>query len=178
MEGVGLFRPSVFHWRTPAVLLGRYASGDWSYAKEMREQSPEIIIRSYRIPGWLTRPDLDFIVAHYVLLTPQILVPGAYRPARTGASQVDLLVPGTYELLIQGPEPCRLDGVPFRNGELKELAQGNHQLETGPRTSCLIRKYYPPEARALVSNPEGLPYFTPPGMELPEREVDPRFVVR
>lgn len=177
MEGVGLFRPSLYHWRIPAVLLGRYMNGEWSYTKELKDQSPEIIIRSYRIPNWLTRSDVNFLGTHYVLLTPQILVPGAYCGGQTGAIKVDLLVSGTYEILVKGPEPCRLDGIPVQSGERRDLGRGNHQVETGSNTDCLIRRYYPAEARELIRNPEGLPYFTPPGMELPQREVDPRFIV-
>jgi hypothetical protein len=166
LEGVGLFRPAVYHWRFPAVLAGRYAGGGWSFAEEFRQQPPELVIASYRVPGWLTPADRAFLGAHYVPLTPLVLVPGLDTRDRRGVLPLELLTSGPYEVRASPGGSCRLDGASVDSREPRLLRAGAHRLEV-VRGRCLVRRYYPPEALALLANPRGLPYFTAPGLEVP-----------
>jgi len=172
LEGLGLYRPSVFHWRFPAVLWGQYARGDWNYVKELGEVKPELIILSYRLPGWLTAKDQAYIRAHYVFFTPLLMVPGFASAGRGPVSTFEVLVPGSYEVLLSDTGTCTLDGQAVRNGEVLNLALGNHPVVLD-HAQCLVRRHYSDQAKALVHNPEGLPYLCSPGLRLPAQVVDP-----
>jgi hypothetical protein len=164
MEGVGLFRPSIYHWRMPEVLLARYAAGGIDYAHEIREAAPEIIIVSYRLPGWLLPRDRAFFMRHYVPLTPLVAVQGHSGGGEApGEETFELLSSGLYETVIAGPGYCRIDGVPTaRDGQPVMLESGLHTLDTGARTTCAVRRFYPREARELIANPRQLPYLVSP----------------
>ena len=166
MEGVGLFRPSVYHWRIPAILHPRYQRGDWSYARELTERPPEIIVISYRIPGWLNQQDVEFIKDHYVLLTPLVLAPGFDSRGRFGHLPFQIILPGEFSINASGTQGWLLDGARVAPGQRISLAAGPHFLE-GKDGRCSLGRYYPPEATRLLANPEGLPYFTAPGLQLP-----------
>jgi hypothetical protein len=164
MEGVGLFRPSIYHWRMPEVLLPSYAAGGMNYAREIREAAPEIIIVSYRLPGWLLPRDRAFFSRHYVSLTPLVAVQGHSGGGEApGEESFELLSSGRYEILTGGPGYCRIDGVPAaRGGQPVTLESGLHTLGTGAFTTCTVRRYYPREARELIANPRQLPYLVSP----------------
>lgn len=168
LEGVGLWRPSLFHWRFPAVLSHRYSRGDWSYVQELKETPAELILVSYRVPGWLTRRDVAFIADHYVPLTPLVLVPGFDSKGSGPSHKVDLLVAGSYEIFVAGPDQCVLDETPVTSGEVRTLAAGIHHLKSGG-SRCVIRRHYAPQAIALLGNSFGRPYFTPPELDLPSQ---------
>lgn len=164
MEGVGLFRPSLYHWRMPEVLLSYYAAGGMHYAQELREAAPEIIILSYRLPGWLLRRDRTFLEQHYVLLAPLVAVQGHLTGGKVPREEAfELLSPGPYEVLMEGPGDCRIDGaLASRGGHPISLKSGMHTLSTGAHTTCMVRRFYPREARELIANPRHLPYLVSP----------------
>lgn len=164
LEGVGLYRRSTYHWSFPWILIGRYRNSEWSFAEEFAASRPEIVILSYRVPGWLKPTDQSFLATHYVPLAPLILVPG-YR-IDSGVASFELLVSGKYEVEKSGPADCVLDGAPRGRDWVGNLAAGQHTLATSG-TPCLVRRYYPPAARALVANYSWLPYYTPPELEFP-----------
>jgi hypothetical protein len=167
LEGVGLFRPSVYHWRFPAVLSGCYLGGQWNYAAEWAATPPEVIVVSYRVPGWLTPKDFRYLIDHYVRLTPLILVPGFDSLNRGEIYALDVISPGAYEVITQGAGQAILDGTPVLGGQTLQMSGGAHLLKvSGVR--CMLRRHYPKEAVKLLANPEGLPYFTPPSLELPQ----------
>jgi len=160
-EGIGLYRPSTFHWRIPWIYIERYTGGGWRLADEFRRTPPEIIVRSYRVPAWLTRSDRDFLDARYVALTPYLLVPGFDTHGREGTFAADLLAGGEYEVLREGDGVCSLDGRSFTSDQRFTLQAGPHVVAAS-RARCALRRYYPPEARQLIANPERLPYLSAP----------------
>lgn len=165
LEGVGLFRPSVYHWRLSWILTGRYRRGEMSFARELAETPPELIVQSYRVPAWLTPADRAYIGVHYVPIAPLLLVPGFASTSATPQS-FELLVTGLYEVITSG-EPCEIDGAAMTPDRPVTLTAGTHRIST-PDGTCVVRRYYPKEARALVANPTWLPYFTPPGLRMPQ----------
>lgn len=161
LEGVGLFRPSTYHWRIPWIYIGRYTSGEWRFSDEFRRTPPEIVILSYRVPGWLVESDRVFLATHYVSLAGAIMVPGFDTHGRDGTFEADLLVGGEYETLKEGTGSCTIDGISFQSGTRIPLRSGVHPIvASGAR--CALRRYYPIEARLLVVDPERLPYFAGP----------------
>jgi hypothetical protein len=164
LEGVGLYRRSTYHWSFPWILIGRYRKAEWSFAEEFAASRPEIVILSYRVPGWLNSTDQSFLATHYVPLAPLILVPG-YEVA-SGEASFELLVSGKYEIEKSGPAGCVLDGAMRDRDWVGNLAAGQHTLATSG-TPCMVRRYYPPAARALIANRSWLPYYTPPELALP-----------
>jgi hypothetical protein len=164
LEGVGLYRRSTYHWSFPWILIGRYRNADWSFAEELAVSRPELIILSYRVPGWLNSTDQSFLATHYVLLAPLMLVPG-YEVV-SGEASFELLVSGKYEIEKSGPAVCVLDGAMRERGWVGYLAAGQHTLAASG-TPCVVRRYYPPAAHELVANPSWLPYYTPPELEFP-----------
>jgi hypothetical protein len=170
LEGVGLYRRSTYHWSFPWILIGRYRNADWSFAEELAVSRPELIILSYRVPGWLNSTDQRFVATHYLPLAPLILVPG-YEVV-SGEASFELIVSGKYEIETSGPAGCVLDGAMRDRGWVGNLSAGQHTLVTAG-APCIVRRYYPPAARALVANRSWLPYYTPPELELP-RPVTPQ----
>ncbi len=173
LEGVGLYRPSVFHWRFPAVLSARYLGGAWTYSQELAAAKPEVLVLSYRLPGWLTYSDVQFISAHYVFLSPLILVPGFDSAGKGQVATFDALVPGRYEVLMTATGACSLDGSVIHPGDILDLPAGPHLVELD-NARCILRHHFPESAKALLANPEGLPYLSPPGQTLPEPIVGSR----
>jgi hypothetical protein len=159
MEGIGLYRPSTFHWRMPWIYVERYRRGDWRFADELRRNPPEIVVRSYRVPGWMTESDRDFLAKHYQWLTDQILVPGCDTGRRDGEYRADFLIGGDYEGLRDGDGICLADERPFTTGERLTLTAGTHRL-TARGARCALRRHYPADARALLRNPDRLPYLS------------------
>jgi hypothetical protein len=160
-EGVGLYRPSTFHWRIPWIYIERYVQGGWRFADEFRRTPPEVVVLSYRVPGWLTPADRAFVGERYVGLTPQLMVPGFDSRGREGTFTAELLAGGEYEVLRQGNGVCTLDGQLFTSGQRFTLEAGAHRVSAS-RARCAFRRFYPIEARQLVANPDGLPYLSAP----------------
>jgi hypothetical protein len=160
MEGVGLYRPSLYHWRMPWIYGARYREGEWRYEEEFRRDPPEIVVTSYRVPAWMVWSDRQFLASHYVTLTPQILVPGFSTSGEDGDFSAELLVDGEYEALRQGAGGCWIDGQPFSSGQHPSLRAGVHRIRA-VTARCSLRRFYKAGARMLIANPRSLPYLVP-----------------
>jgi hypothetical protein len=165
LEGVGIFRPSLYHWRMPEVMRPVYEQGGMDFARELETTRPEIVIVSYRLPGWLLPRDREFIARHYVSLAPYVLAQGFGAGGPEARNEAfELLATTRYELLSGGTGQCLLDGRKVHSGELRTLARGRHTLHTPPNARCTVRRYYPDEARRMIANPDLLPYLVPPAL--------------
>jgi len=164
LEGIGLFRPSVYPWRLPAVLLGLYRRGDVNYDVELADVRPEVIVTSYRVPDWLVPRDAGFIDRHFVALAPFLLVPGFAAPS-AGAHSFEILSPGRYDVLIAQGGHCMLDATDVHAGQIVDLSSGMHELST-EHASCAVRRHYSPDAIAMVANPHHIPYLIPPTLDM------------
>jgi hypothetical protein len=156
LDGVGVFRPSVVHFWLTFLIRPRYEAGEFSYEKELRARPAALALKSYRLPGWLTERDRAFVVAHYVDLNRDFMVPGAALSG-PGHARIELLVPGTYEVVTAST--CRLDGAIAEGGRVR-LERGAHELEADG--GCLVRLYVEPAARALLTMPTVVPYLAAP----------------
>ena len=161
MEGVGLYRPSNFHWQIPKVFLDRYRRGEWRFAEELRRTPAEVIVLSYRVPDWMVSTDRQFVAQHYQTLAPLILVPGFATDGGDGRYRAELLVSGEYEGTKEGNGRCTLDEEPFESGTRWSLLAGTHHV-TASEARCGLRRYYSPQARALLNNSGGPPYLLYP----------------
>jgi hypothetical protein len=157
MEGIGLFRPSVFHFWMPFLIRPRYVAGEWSYERELRERPASLVIRNYRVPGWLTPEDRAFLAGHYVELNSSFLLPGA-RLSDAGERRVELLVSGVYDVHASGS--CRLDGTDTGSAGSRELQAGPHDLSAN--APCEVRLHVDPAGRDLLEMPSPVPYLVGP----------------
>ena len=162
LEGVGLFRPSVYHYRLQAVFRPRYERGDFDFRSELRKTRPELVVLSYRIPGWLTAADRGFLAQHYVPINRDFAVLGRQLRA-DGQETVELLRGGEFERM--GATSCRVDEATVRLGQTLQLSAGRHVVAGG--AGCGIRRHIPAEARALLENPTVIPYVVGPGWLVP-----------
>ena len=161
MEGVGLYRRSVFHWQMPKVFLDRYRRGEWRFADELRRTPAEVVVLNYRVPDWMVSTDRQFVLEHYQSLAPLILVPGFSTDGEDGRYRAELLVSGEYEGAKEGNGRCALNEEPFESGTRWSLLAGIHYV-TAKGARCGLRRHYSPQARALLTNPRGLPYLVYP----------------
>lgn len=161
MEGVGLYRRSIFHWQIPRVFVDRYRRGEWRFADELRRTPAEVIVLSYRVPDWMVWTDRQFVLEHYQRLAPLILVPGFTTDGGDGRYRAELLVSGEYEGTKGGNGRCALNEEPFKSGTRWSLLAGTHHV-TASGARCGLRRYYSPQARALLTNSGGLPYLVYP----------------
>lgn len=207
MEGVGLFRPSTFHFRMPAVVRGKYHAGLFSAGDELRARPPLIVVQSYRVPMWLEPgPDRDTIDRGYAPLAPRLLVPGRRVEAGAAPEQFDVVLAGGYEVVLQrplagrgddagvateagaprfvrergektapAPRPpwrvppdarCLVDGRPHGDGDRLTLERGPHIIAPPADARCMVRRWFSPEHRRLVRNPDNLPYLISPSLTL------------
>lgn len=164
MEGIGLFRPSVYHWRLPAVLLARYRTGEFRYEAELDAAHPELVIASYRVPGWLLPGDRAYLEKHYVALAPFVFVPG-FVAREAGDLPFEVGRTGHFEVVVPADCRCSIDGDPVQPGQHVELAAGAHRMRTSV-PGCSIRRAYPEAARASIDNPRRVPYLLAPSLEL------------
>lgn len=165
LEGIGIYRPSLYHWRMPWVIRPAYVSGQIDFSREMAESPPVIVVTSYRLPGWLLPRDRDFVARHYVPLAPYLLTQGFARTAGASApSEFELLSPGRYELVAPSGVSCQVDARPVAPGATIDLTAGRHTLEGPPQATCTVRRYFSAEARAMVANPLHRPYLVPPNL--------------
>lgn len=164
MEGVGLFRPSNFHWRMPEILRLPYESGRWSLSAEWIKHPPEIVVTSYRVPWWLTPDDRRFLRQHYVQLAPQIFVPGFHVDARSPELPLQNLSRGVFQVITNGE--CRLDSRVVINRQHLDMSPGPHHLSV-IGGDCTLRRPYSREAIDGLANPKQLPYLFPPQMTSP-----------
>lgn len=154
MEGIGLFRPSLYDWRLSYISLGQYRSGKIDLIGQLEAVKPEIIIRNYRIPGWLDDNGKQWLAQHYVALSPQLFVLGAvshygetvvFRTARHAQFEVS---EGAFFI----------SGARYSAGSIIWLPAGDHLLQGGGVTNVL--RFAWPAGKAL---PQGsTPYLIPP----------------
>ena len=156
LDGVGVFRPSVVHFWLPFVGRPSYEAGQFHYRDELRARPAALVLRSYRLPWWLTAADRDFLRAHYVELNGDFMVPGAAVGYRTTAD-VELLVSGLYDVLSNSA--CIIDAREPTPGPLR-LTQGVHRVDTF--AACTLRLHVDPAARALLAVPTVVPYLVGP----------------
>jgi hypothetical protein len=154
MEGIGLFRPSLYDWRLSYVSLGQYRAGQMDLLGQLQSARPEIIIRNYRIPGWLDDQDQKWLSQHYVELSPRLFVLGAvsqfgetvvFSTARFGQFEVSH---GAFFI----------DGVRYPVGSVISLPAGDHELQGDDDTNVL--RYAWPAGKALPRSTR--PYLIPP----------------
>jgi len=166
LEGVGLYRPSTYHWRLSWILTSRYARGEMDFARELRETRPELVVLSYRLPGWLLPQDRHYLDTHFAALSPLVLAPGFDTFGVVGEHSFELLAGGRYLLETLGEGTCALDGMLAPRRGTSVLVPGPHRL-LATDARCRLVRHFPPEALALLDNPENLPYFTPPELDMP-----------
>jgi hypothetical protein len=167
MEGVGLYRPSVFHWRMPFIIVPWYQQGEWSYVKEFREARPELVIQTYRVPGWLTKADQEFIESHYTALTPKVWTLGT---STTSDTTFEALRGGVFEVETTGR--CVVDGQPQANDATLELAEGEHAVHVEEGV-CHVRRHYPPEGLSLIRSKAQIEYLYGPELRSITMLADP-----
>lgn len=154
LEGIGLFRPSLYDWRLSYISVGEYRKGQIDLMSQLQSTKPEIIIRNYRIPGWLDDKDQKWLSQHYVKLSPRLFVLGTvsqfgetviFKTARHGQFEVS---EGAFFV----------DGVRYPIGSSIWLPAGNHVLQGADITNVL--RYDWPAGKALPSSFK--PYLIPP----------------
>jgi hypothetical protein len=165
LEGVGIFRPSVYHWHMPSVLRPFYLHGGIDFSQEMTDARPAIVVTSYRLPAWLLPRDRTFITEHYVPLAPYLLTQGfMLGPGPSRRTSFQVLASARYEVITREGALCLLDGRPVAQGAEVDLARGPHTFEAEQSASCTVRRYFPPDGLRMVANPLHRPYLVPPGL--------------
>lgn len=164
LEGVGLFRPSTYDWRLSAVSVPLYEQGAIDLRRQLESARPEIMILSYRLPGWLTPDDRAWLEDSYQELSPNLAVlRGAaangrgrhWRLARTGRYRV-----------VSGP--CEIDGTLHLERETLTLGAGQHLLRSptpgrAGGVGCVVRFDWP--EGASLRHPS-LPYLIFPDLPI------------
>ncbi len=168
-EGVGLYRPSVAHWRLPFVTAWRHYmfTREFSYATEAAKARPSLVVTGYRT-RWLNQGDREYLRRRYVTVRPFVAVAGWWSEAGTGTEVGDLLVGGAYAVRVPRGGWCSVDGERWQAGEVRHLAAGNHQVEHW-NGQCVLFRHYSEEALGLLDNPSGRPYLVPPLLESIDR---------
>ncbi|MBE4437525.1 hypothetical protein HJ021_06510 [Vibrio parahaemolyticus] len=159
-EGIGLFRPSTYHWRTSAIKINNYYRGQYDVWQEIRAVKPILIVESYRIPDWLLEEDRDALRQHYVSIAPFILTLGLKTQSSV---QGDLLRSGWYVLESDRLNRCFIDGVDVSVGDKIWLNFGAHTL-TSQDGTCTLHWYFSHLGIEALrqSNPESHPYLFSP----------------
>ncbi|EPT9255477.1 glycosyltransferase family 39 protein [Vibrio alginolyticus] len=159
-EGIGLFRPSTYHWRTSAIKIDNYYRGQYDVWQEIRAVKPILIVESYRIPDWLLEEDRDALRQHYVSIAPFILTLGLKTQSSVRG---DLLRSGWYVLESDRLNRCFIDGVGVSVGEKIWLNSGAYTLMSQDGT-CTLHWYFSHLGIEALrqSNPESSPYLFGP----------------
>jgi len=159
-EGIGLFRPSTFHWRTSSIMLRNYFNGRYSVWQEISETKPILVILSYRLPKWLKKQDAKQLFRNYVPIAPYVMTLGV----RTNSSiRATLMKSGFYQVLNSIGQSCELDGREVEDRSIIWLEAGKHTLNS-PKGASTLRWYLRKESinQLLKSNPKRYPYLLPP----------------
>lgn len=160
LEGVGLFRPSLFDWRLSAISLGLYQQGHIDLQSQLASRLPEIVIQSYRIPGWLSTDDRIWLFEHYVRLSPQLLILGK-RLEANDVSSLRVLRESSFEIKSG---TILLNDVWYSEGSVVALVPGTYQLEAS--NSAAVIRFHWPEGIALANAER--PYLIAPDSSLYE----------
>ena len=159
-EGIGLFRPSTFHWRTSSIMLRNYYNGEYNVWQEIKNTKPIIVILSYRVPKWLKKQDRKQLLSHYVPIAPYVMTIGFRTESfKTGT----LLKSGFYEVLNSQGKSCELDEREVENQSVIWLDSGIHTLKN-QGGSTVIRWHFKNEQieQLIRSNPNKYPYLISP----------------
>jgi len=159
-EGIGLFRPSTYHWRTSAIKIDNYHGGSYNVWQEIAEVRPVVIIENYRVPDWLLEQDRAAIERHYVSLAPLVLTIGLKSESKTVGK---LLSSGWYVIESDGGQSCFVDGTEHRQSDKLWLEEGQHTLQSAG-SLCVLHWYFSePELESLRrSNVDSRPYLFSP----------------
>ncbi|WP_256099367.1 hypothetical protein [Vibrio sp. Scap16] len=159
-EGVGLFRPSTYHWRTSAIKIHNYWSGQYNVWQEVVALKPILILESYRIPHWLLEDDRSFVYDHYVEVSPYLLTLGFSSDSNR---QGTILRKGEYQIISSDKKTCNFNNKLYQSGETLWLHPGKYTLSTNVG-DCTVRWYFPVVDlnRLKQSNSSEKPYLYSP----------------
>ncbi|MCT4347433.1 hypothetical protein VHE8714_02343 [Vibrio splendidus] len=159
-EGIGLFRPSTYHWRTSAINIRNYWEGRYNVWQEILSVKPLLIIESYRVPSWLLEADRRSIYEHYVEIAPYVLTLGFSNDLSSDGS---ILRTGLYQMISSEGQTCFLNKKLYASGEKFLLQAGQYSLATN-HGYCTVQWYYPKGTLEELkqSNSSGRPYLYSP----------------
>lgn len=161
LEGIGLFRPSVYDWRLSAISVPLYQSGVVDLGEQLRKTRPEVIVLSYRVPGWFKLKEQEWLNRNYFLAAPSIALLGVR--VNEGVSRSNLSVRRPQPFSVQGAA-CRVDGAVRAPGEVFKLDAGDHVVEHINGTGMVYYSW--PALQGL--HPTPIPYLIPPDESLYE----------
>lgn len=159
-EGIGIFRPSTYHWRTSGIMLGQYHKGEYNVWREIVETKPVLVILSYRVPGWLLEEDKRQLLAHYTPIAPDVLTLGFETDSLFSGA---LLRSGFYQVINEHGKSSLMNGKKVEDRSIHWLDSGVHTLQSNTGRSTL-RWYFNPESLEMLttSSPERHPYLVAP----------------
>jgi hypothetical protein len=162
LEGIGLFRPSTYEWRFSAVARPLYRSGTIALRGQLEVSRPEIVILSYRVPGWLLPADQAWLARNYQLQTAELATLGAHSSGPEQPSVLQLARRAAYRVQAG---PCEIDGVLRGEHETLVLGAGQHTLRatSDAQAGCRLQFHWP-EAETLAR--PALPYLIFPDMAI------------
>lgn len=157
-EGIGLNRPSTYHWRSSSIMMGDYYNNGFTIRDELNSKPPIIIIDNYRIKNWFSTSDRNYILDKYIYVYDNVLVlgkefhkTGYYTPIKSGL----------YEVVNN--KKCIIE-----NGMIKRkktyMNRNSHYLIRVNNDSCTIRWHFDSKSifQLRNSNPKNYPYLIAP----------------
>lgn len=164
-EGIGLFRPSTFHWRTSKIKLAQYLQGDYDLWQEIKDVKPVLIIVNYRLPHWLLARDKQALFDHYLAISPQVMAPGVSTLHKRGTH---LILSGVYRISNTWGKPCKLDGLWIEDGTMLTRQAGKVKLEATEGGVCTLSWAFSKRSvhRLTMSNPSEYPYLLKPSLSV------------
>ncbi|WP_102562951.1 hypothetical protein [Vibrio sp. 10N.286.49.B3] len=159
-EGIGLYRPSTYHWRTSAIKLSNYYEGNYSVWYEINKTAPILVIESYRIPKWLTKKDRSQLYNHYIELAPFVLVMGFETES---IKQAEVLREGWYLITNSELNACLVNEENIVSGDKVWLKSGLNTM-VAKKGHCKLHWFFSSEAISLLkeSNLNHRPYLYAP----------------
>lgn len=157
-EGIGLNRPSTYHWRSSYIMMGDYKNNDFTIRDELNNKPPILIIDNYRTKNWLSKSDREFINHNYTYLYKDLLTLGKkfqktvyYKPIKSGF----------YE--IKNNENC-LVGKNITKAKIVYFNKNKNYLIHVNSGSCTIRWHFNDQSinKLRNSNPNNYPYLIAP----------------
>lgn len=155
-EGIGLFRPSTYHWRTSLIMLERYHNGEYNVWREIVETKPVLVILSYRVPRWLLKEDRQQLLTHYTPITTNVLTLGFETDTSFSGT---LLKSGFYQILNQRGQSCELDGRKVEDRSIHWLESGVHTLKSSTGCTTLRWHFNSESLERLAASESGQPPY-------------------
>jgi hypothetical protein len=154
LEGLGLFRPSLYDWRLSAVSTPLYRDGVIDLRSQLETTQPEIVVLSYRIPSWLKPADARWLTENYIGAAPNVVLHGAVASsARPAILRVVRRQP--YRVIHAG---CQVDGEARHAREVVWLGRGSHRVESANGRCAVIYDWPALDPNGAIA----LPYLIPP----------------